>query len=133
MRKLALALIAIAQVVLTPATQAADWAWVLSIPHARSGEQIYKLRVLDIDGETQKELIRYAVPAGKHTITVRMLLEVQWEPEYAEAPRGPGAKELDLEVEAGKTYQLAARFDPDAAIESQLDQSYWEPFVYRVD
>jgi hypothetical protein len=112
---------------------AADWAWLLSVPHAISGEQVYKVRILEIDGQAQKELLRYAVPAGKHTIKVRMLLDVQWEPELAEAPRGPGWKELELEVTAGKTYLLAARFNPDAPIEAQLDRSYWEPVVYRVD
>jgi hypothetical protein len=112
---------------------AADWAWILSVPHAISGDQVYKVRIEEIDGEAQKELLRYAVTAGKHTIKVRMLLDVQWEPELAEAPHGPGWKELELEVTAGKTYLVAARLDPDAPIESQLDRSYWEPFVYRVD
>ena len=112
---------------------AADWGWILSIPHARSGEQVYKIRILEIDGEGQTELLRYAVPPGRHTIKVSMMLEVQWEPELAEAPRGPGWKELELEIESGKTYQLAARFDANAPIEAQLDRSYWAPFVYRVD
>lgn len=112
---------------------AADWAWLLSVPHAISGEQVYKVRIVEIDGEAQKELLRYPVSPGKHNIKVRMMLQVEWEPDLAEAPRGPGVKEFTLEVTMGKTYQLAARFDPDAPIEAQLDQSYWEPFVYRVD
>jgi len=112
---------------------AADWAWILSVPHALSGENVYKVRILEIDGEPQKELIRYAVPQGKHTVKVRMLLQVRWDPEFAEAPTGPGVKQMELEVEAGHSYLLAARVDPQAPVESQLDQSYWEPFVYRVE
>jgi hypothetical protein len=113
--------------------QAADWGWVLSVPHAISGEQVYKVRIVEIDGQPQKELIRYAVPGGSHTVRVRMLLEVTWEPEFAEAPRGPGEKELDIEIEAGRTYLLAAHLDVDAPIEAQLDRSYWEPIIYQVD
>jgi len=112
---------------------ATGWGWILSIPHAISGEQVYKVRIVEIDGETQQELLRYPVSPGKHEIKVRMMLQVEWEPDLAEAPRGPGVKELTLEVAAGRTYQLAARFHPDAPIEAQLDLSYWEPFVYRVD
>ena len=113
--------------------QAADWAWLLSVPHAVSGEGIYKVRILEIDGEPQKELIRYPVAPGEHLVRVRMLLQVDWDPELAEAPRGPGVKELKLEVEAGKTYLLAAKLDAEAPIEAQLDRSYWKPLVYRAD
>ena len=112
---------------------AADWGWILSIPHARSGEQVYKVRILEIDGEAQRELLRYALAPGRHTIKVSMMLNLQWEPELAEAPRGPGWKELEVEIVSGKTYQLAARLDANAPIEAQLDRSYWAPFVYRVD
>jgi hypothetical protein len=97
-----------------------------------SGEQVYKVRILEIDGEPQEELLRYAVPAGRHTFKVRMLLDVVWEPDLADAPRGPGSKELNLEVESGKSYLLAARVDVDAPIEAQLDRSYWEAFVYAI-
>jgi hypothetical protein len=112
---------------------AADWAWLLSVPRAYSGDQVYKVRILEIDSTAQKELLRYAVTPGRHKVKVQMMLEVEWEPELAEAPRGPGWKELELDVVAGKTYQLAAKLNPDAPIEAQLDRSYWEPFVYRVD
>lgn len=112
---------------------AAEWGWVLSIPHAKSGEQVYKVRILEIDGEAQKELLRYAVAPGRHTIKVSMMLDVRWEPDLAEAPRGPGWKDFEVEIVSGKTYQLAARLDANAPIEAQLDRSYWAPFVYRVD
>jgi hypothetical protein len=133
MRILAFILALLVQTVAVGAVRAADWAWIMSVPHALSGENVYKVRILEIDGEPQKELIRYAVPGGKHTIKVSMLLQVQWEPQFAEAPPGPGVKALELDLEPGRSYLLAARVDSDAPVESQLDQSYWEPFVYRVD
>jgi len=133
MRNLVFILILLLQGAFVEPARAADWAWVLSVPHAVSGENVYKVRILEIDGEPQKELIRYAVPGGRHTIKVRMLLQVRWDPEFAEAPPGPGVKNLELELVPGRSYFLAARVDPRAPVESQLDQSYWEPFVYRTD
>ena len=117
---------------LTLPSLAAERAWLASVPHALSSEQIYKVRIMEIDGEAREEWIRYAVLPGRHTVRVRMMLRVDWEPEFAEAPRGPGDKELVLDVERGKTYLIGAKFDPDAPIEAQLDQSYWRPFVYAV-
>lgn len=110
-----------------------DWGWVLSIPYALSQEHVYKVRVLDIDGEPQKELLRYAVAPGTHTLTVQMMLDVEWEPDLSAGARQPPVKRLTLDIERGRTYQLAARVDVEAPVESQLDQSYWEPFVYQVD
>ena len=133
MRKLTFILTLLILIAPTQPAPAADWGWILSIPHAKSGEQVYKVRILEIDGEAQKELLRYAVAPGRHTIKVSMMLDLQWEPDLAEAPRGPGWKELEVEIVSGKTYQLAARLDANAPIEAQLDRSYWAPFVYRVD
>jgi hypothetical protein len=133
MRKLTFILTLLILIAPTQPAPAADWGWILSIPHAKSGEQVYKVRILEIDGEAQKELLRYAVAPGRHTIKASMMLDLQWEPDLAEAPRGPGWKDLEVEIVSGKTYQLAARLDANAPIEAQLDRSYWAPFVYRVD
>ena len=131
MRKLLLVLIVFAPLFLPTAVRAADWAWVMSVPYALSGEQVYKVRLLEIDGVPQKELIRYAVKAGRRTFTVQMMLVVEWEPDLSESARELPVKQITLDIENGKTYQLAARVDIDAPAEAQLDQSYWEPFVYR--
>jgi hypothetical protein len=112
---------------------AADTAWILSIPHAVSDEGVYKVQILEIDGAKQNDLIRYPATPGRHVVRLRMLLQVEWDPDLAEAPRGTGWKELEVVVEPGKSYQLAARINLDAPIEAQLDQSYWEPFVYQAE
>jgi hypothetical protein len=89
------------QLLAVPAT-AADPAWILSIPHAISGEGVYKVRILEIDGAKQDDLLRYAVAPGRRLVRLRMLLQVEWDPDLAEAPRGPGWKELHVVVEPGK-------------------------------
>jgi len=117
----------------TAALPAAERAWIASIPSAISTEHVYKVRIVEIDGQGQQELIRYAVEPGRHVVTVRMLLDLAWDPSLAEAPRGPGEKEITVHAEAGKTYRLAARLDAGAPVEAQLDRSYWEPFLYGTD
>ena len=131
MRKLLLVVIAFVPLLLLTPVRAADWAWVMSVPYALSGEQVYKVRLLEIDGVPQKELIRYAVKGGRRTFTVQMMLVVEWEPDLSESGRELPVKQITLDIENGKTYRLAARVDIDAPVEAQLDQSYWEPFVYR--
>lgn len=112
---------------------AGEPGWVMSIPHAISGQHIYKVRILAIDDETLAELFQYPVPAGKHNIEIELMLDVEWEPDLVDSERPPARKNFKLEVEAGKAYQLAARVNVDAPVESQLDQSFWEVFVYAVE
>lgn len=111
---------------------AADWAWAMSVPHARSGEHVYKVRVLAIDGVAQNELIRYPLSPGAHLLTVELMLDLEWEPDLTEAGPAPAVKQLKIEAVAGKSYLLAGKVDVDAPAEAQLDQSYWEPVVYAV-
>ena len=112
---------------------AAEQAWIMSIPHAVSPEHVYKVRIVGIDGQGQDEMLRYAVTPGRHIVRVRMLLDLAWDPDLAEAPPGPGEKDITVDAEAGRTYRLAARLHADAPVEAQLDRSYWEPFVYDTD
>lgn len=133
MRRLLFTLTFLALMGLAAPARGQDWGWVLSIPYALSQEQVYKVRLLDIDGAPQTELIRYAVTPGTHTFTVQMMLDVEWEPDLSAGARKPPVKRITLDIANGRTYQLAARVNIDAPVEAQLDQSYWEPFVYRVD
>lgn len=111
---------------------AADWAWAMSIPHALSGEHVYKVRILEIDGVEQKELIRHPLSPGRHSVTVELMLDLEWEPDLTETGREPAVKQLILETVAGSSYLLAGKVNIDAPAEAQLDHSYWEPIVYAV-
>lgn len=111
---------------------AAD-SWVMSIPYALSSEHVYKVRIERIDGKEVANALRYSLAAGEHTVTVSPLLDVEWSPDLVENPRdNPLSKDIKLTLKQGKTYQLAVKVDVEASIESQLDQSYWSPFVYAV-
>ena len=111
---------------------AAEPSWLMSIPYALSSEHIYKIRIEQIDGITVPDAVRYPVAAGEHTLTVSHKLDVEWSPDLLESTTSAGhTKEFTLIVGAGKTYQLGVKVDIHAAAESQVDQSFWTPFVYR--
>ena len=111
---------------------AAD-SWVMSIPYALSSEHVYKVRIERIDGMNVTHALRYPLAAGEHTVTVSPLLDVEWSPDLVENPQdNRRSKDLKLTIKPGKTYHLAVKVDIDASIESQLDQTYWSPFVYAV-
>jgi hypothetical protein len=111
---------------------AAQWAWVMSVPHARSDEFVFKVRILEIDGQAQDELLRYPLTGGLHTITVQLMLDLEWEPDLAGGAPVSAVKRIEIDADPGKSYVLAGKVDADAPAESQLDQSYWEPVVYAV-
>ena len=110
---------------------AADEAWIMSIPHAISAENIYKVAIREIDGEPVHPGKSYAISPGAHQISLRMMLKVEWDPVLPDAPKVTPDQVMTIEVRPGVSYQLAARFDPDAPLDSQLDGSYWKPFIYR--
>ena len=104
---------------------------VMSVPYALSGENIYKVRVESIDGVSAQAATRYNLSAGRHVFGLSMLLQVEWDPDLSEQTITGQIKELELDLQAGMTYQIGARLDPDAPLESQIDQSYWQPILYR--
>ncbi|MFC1689367.1 hypothetical protein ACFL07_06905 [Pseudomonadota bacterium] len=117
---------------LSVSSLAAADSWVMSIPYAISAEHIYKVRIEKINGKDVNKALRYPLAAGEHTLTVSPLLDIEWSPDLVEDPdTNPRNKEFKLIVTPGKTYQIAVRVDLEAGIESQLDQSYWMPFVYE--
>jgi hypothetical protein len=132
MKFLRATILAAALALASPPCFAVEWAWVMSIPHALSGENVYKVRILEIDGVAQQELIRYPLAVGSHTVKVELMLDLEWEPDLTESGPVPAVKQLAVEAVAGKSYLLAGKVDVDAPAEAQLDQTYWEPVVYSV-
>ena len=103
---------------------------VASIPHAISSKNIYKAEIIEIDGVATDSARDYPLAPGQHKIKVRMMLNVDWTPKLPGASDSVREKEIVLDIEPGTKYQIAAKLDIDAPIESQLDGSYWEPVVY---
>jgi len=110
---------------------AADSGYVMSLPYAISEENIYKVRIEKIDGLDQKPATRFRVSTGHHVLTVKLMLDVYWTPDLTGSQETTHTKQFDLTIEDGTTYQVGARVNIDAPIESQLDGSFWEPIIYK--
>jgi hypothetical protein len=106
-------------------------AFVMSLPYAISEENIYKVRIEKIDDRVQAPRTRYPLDRGSHVVTVSLMLVVDWSPKIEGAGETLIQKQITLDVENGMTYQIGARVDIDAEAESQLDGSFWEPFIYK--
>ncbi len=103
----------------------------MSLPYAISEENIYKVRIEKIDGLDQKPATRYRLSTGRHVLTVNLMLDVYWTPDLTGSPKTTHTKQFDLTIEDGTTYQVGARVNIGAPIESQLDGSFWEPIIYK--
>ena len=110
---------------------AAESGYVMSMPYAISAENIYKVRIEKIGGQGQQAATRYRVGAGSHVLTVSLMLDVYWTPNLAGPQTSTHTKTFDVFIENGTTYQVGAKVNVDAPIESQLDGSFWEPILYK--
>ena len=110
---------------------AADSGYVMSLPYAISEENIYKVRIKKIDGQDQQPATRYRVSTGTHVLTVNLMLDIYWTPNLTGSQEKTHTKRIGLTIEDGTTYQVGARVNIDAPIESQLDGSFWAPILYK--
>jgi hypothetical protein len=112
---------------------AADSGYVMSLPYAISEENIYKVRIKKIDGQDQQPATRYRVSTGSHVLTVNLMLDVYWTPNLIGSQEKPYTKNFEVTIEDGTTYQIGAKVNVNAPVESQLDGSFWEPILYKSD
>ncbi len=103
----------------------------MSLPYAISEENIYKVIIEKIDGQDQLPATRYRVSTGSHVLTVNLMLDVYWTPKLTGSQETTHTKKFNVTIEDAMTYQIAAKVDVDAPLESQLDESFWEPFLYQ--
>ena len=123
--------IVLAGLMFLPAANADPTGWLSSIPYALSGEGIYKVVIVEIDGKPSEPGIQYAIAGGTHTIKVQLMLKTEWTLDQKEQPAVDHFRSMSLEVKPGKHYQIAARVDIDASAEALSDGTFWSPFVYR--
>ncbi len=110
---------------------AADGSYVMSLPYAISEENIYKVRIEKIDGQDQKPATRYQVGTGRHVLTVNLMLDVYWTPDLNASQEKTHTENFNVTIEDGRTYQVGAKVDVNAPIESQVDGSFWQPILYK--
>jgi hypothetical protein len=104
---------------------------ISSIPRAISDEGIYKVLILEIDSVAVEPRLTHHVDEGAHTITVQLLLDLEWTLDQDPQPVMTYRRDFQLGVQPGRHYQLAARIDVDATAEALSDGTFWSVFVYR--
>lgn len=85
----------------------------------------------DLPGPSSQETFR--ISAGTHTLTVAEAIDPKYFSDVANRQRGTGRdnrKTLEVTIEPGMTYYLAARLHADRA-SSIADGSYWEPVIWK--
>jgi hypothetical protein len=110
---------------------AAEDGALSSIPHAISDRGIYKVRILEIDSVAVGPRTKYRLDAGPHTVTVELLLELEWSLDQRTQPEMNNLRDIRLEILPGKHYQLAARVDVNAPADDLAKGTFWSVIVYR--
>ena len=118
---------------LIPAAWGQQSSRIMSLPHAISGENLYKVRIERIDGLSVPDRRYHDLAPGAHEIEVSLLLEVVWESNESVEPDSAAAHQMKLTLEGGKRYQVAGRVYQEASPEEVSAGQFWEAFVYRVD
>ena len=102
-----------------------------SFPRAISSEHVYKVIIREIDSQPVEPQRQYTIATGLHDISVQLMLNLQWTLDQSEQPAKSYLQTLQLDVQPGKHYQLAARVDIDASSQSLEEGSFWSVVVYR--
>lgn len=111
-------------------------ARVSSFPGAPRSRNLFPVRLLSINGRVAgaKDQESYRLPPGRVTLRIAEQIDSRYFSPAANSLRsrrsGDTLLDLELELEAGVTYYLAAQFFSDR-VERILGGDYWQPVVWR--
>jgi hypothetical protein len=112
---------------------AEDHGWIRSVAKADPETQVYRVNIQRVNGKDPISSHRYTVEAGEATIRVSLILETQWAPKLRRVQNDIFSKEFKMKVEAGSTYVLGGKVNPDASDEEMDDGSFWNPAVVSIE
>ena len=124
-------LLAIALLAMPSLLMAKDIGWIRSVPNVVVEDQVYRVNIQRINGKNPMPAHRYAVDAGEASIRVSLILESQWAPKLKRIHHDIFSQEFKMNVEAGTTYIIGGKVDPDASKEEQDDGTFWRPTIYE--
>ncbi len=104
-------------------------------PGAPTSDDLFPVAAVTIDGRSgTREQDSFRVAPGRRLVSVAENIDSQWFSPVANRQRSSGGREryksLEIEVEAGVTYFIAARFHREQA-GRVVEGSYWEPVVWK--
>ena len=110
---------------------AGDVGWIRNMPNAVVKDQVYRLNIQRINGKNPMPSHRYTVAAGEATIRVSLILEALWTPKLRGIQNDIWMKQFKMNVEAGTTYIIGGKVNPDASREEQQSGNFWHPVIYK--
>lgn len=102
---------------------------------APRGQQLYPAVLIAIDGRLPgpSDSPSFRIAPGKHVLTVAENIDAHQFSSVQQYQRSNAGRDryqkLELDVQPGVTYRLAAKFDPDQR-NAIRDNAYWSPMVW---
>ena len=94
-------------------------------------ESVFRVNIDKIDGRDARSAPNKEVKVGTHEVKVSLVFDPKWGTGMSKTEDNIYYKTISVDVEAGKTYTLAAKVDTHASSEQQEDGSFWEPIIYQ--
>jgi hypothetical protein len=115
------------------AALAAEHGYVSGIVHDEVDEQLYRVDVHKINGEEPSPGYNHHAHVGRNTVTVSLVPSTTWSARLLkETDKYLYRKDIEIDVEKGKHYYLAAKVDTEADEAAIEDGTFWEPVVAEV-
>lgn len=110
-------------------------ARISAFPAAPTAADLFPVAAVNIDGHSgTRDQDSFRVAPGRRVISVAENIDSRWFSPVANRQRSSGGrdryKSLEIDVRAGVTYFIAARFHREQA-DRIAEGSYWEPVVWK--
>ena len=110
---------------------AKDHGFINSLWKDAPKENIFRVNIEKIDGRDANSAPNKEVKAGTHEVKVSLVFDSKWGTGMSMTENDIYYSNITVDVEAGKTYTLAAKVNTHASAEQQNDGSFWEPIIYE--
>lgn len=94
-------------------------------------ENVFRVNIDKIDGRDAPSGANKEVKVGTHDVKVSLVFDSKWGSGMSMTENEIYYQHISVDVEAGKTYTLAAEVNTHATSEQQKDGSFWEAIIYQ--
>ena len=94
-------------------------------------EGVFRVNIEKIDGRDARSGANKEVKVGSHDVKVSLVFDPKWGTGMNMTENDIYYQNINVDVEAGKTYTLGAKVNTHATSEQQKDGSFWEPIIYQ--
>jgi hypothetical protein len=110
---------------------AKDHGFITGLYKAAPADGVFQVNIEKIDGKDTMSGVNKEVKAGTRSIEVSLVFNPAWGTGMNMTEENIYYQTISVDVEAGKTYTLAAKVNTHASSEQQKDGSFWEAIIYK--